>query len=74
MLAGYFNEDIYRNKFCKRLAKDDLNMTEQILKTSGSKIPPTHYGDSNAICRAFEIAGVECKKTGTEVLKRGSDV
>ena len=41
MLVGDFNKDIYRGKFFERLAKDDLNISDQILKTTGVKIPPT---------------------------------
>jgi hypothetical protein len=72
VLVGDFNEDIYEGKFSERLAKDDLNMSEQILKTTGVKIPPTHDRGSKAICGVFATAGVECK--AAEVLKRGSGV
>ena len=49
VLTGDFNEDIYRGKFPERLAMDDLNMTEQILQTTGIKIPPTYDCGSKAI-------------------------
>ena len=61
VLTGDFNEDVYRGKFSERLAKDDLNMTEQILKTTGVKTPPTHECGSKAICGIFATAGVGCK-------------
>ena len=63
VLTCYFNEDVYRSKFSERLAYDDLNMTDQILKINGIKIPPTHYRGSKAICRAFATAGVGFKAT-----------
>ena len=72
MLPGDFNEDVYRGKFSEHLAEEDLNMTEQILKTTGSEIPPTHDRGSKAICGVFATAGVECK--AAEVLKRGSGI
>ena len=67
VLTGDFNEDVYRDKFSERLAKDDLNMMEHTLKTTGVKIPPTNDSGSKAIYGVFEIAGVECKTS--EVLK-----
>ena len=72
VLVGDSNKDIYRGKLFERLAKDDLGITEQILKTTGVKIPPTHDRGSKAICGAFETAGVECK--AAEVLKQGLGV
>ena len=42
VLTGDFSEDIYRGTFSKRLATDDLNMTDEIVKTTVVKIPPTH--------------------------------
>ena len=63
MLTGDFNEDVYRGKFSERLTKDDLSMTEQILKTTGVKIPPTHDRGSKAICGVFAAVGAECKVT-----------
>ena len=49
-MIGDFNEDEYRVKFFERLAKDDFNILEQILKTTGVEIPPTHEHGSKAIC------------------------
>ena len=72
MLTGDFNDDVYRGKFSERLAKDDLNMKEHILKTTGVKIPPTHDHGSKAICGVFATTGFECK--ATEVLKQSSSV
>ena len=72
MLTGYFNGDVYIGKFSERLAKDDLNMKEHILKTTGVKIPPTHDHGSKAICGVFATTGFECK--ATEVLKQSSSV
>ena len=69
---GDFNEDIYKGTFFDRLTKDDLNISEQILKTTGVKIPPTHDRGSKPICGMFVTGGVECK--AVEVLKQGSGV
>ena len=57
VLTGDFNEDVYRGKFSDRLAKDDLNMTGLILKTTGVKIPPTHDCDSKAIAGVCNFRG-----------------
>ena len=59
-------------KFFERLANDNLNWLEQILKTTGVKMPPTHDHGSKPICGVFTTAGVEYK--AAEVLKRGSGV
>ena len=72
MLVEDFNEDIYRGKVSERLAKDDLNISTQIRKTTGVEIPPTHDRGSKVICRVFETTGVECK--AAEVPQRGSVV
>ena len=56
----------------RSLAKDDLNMSEQILKTTGVKIPLTHDCGSKPIYGVFATTGVECK--ATEVLKQGAGV
>ena len=49
VIAGDFNEDVYRGRFSKILAKDNLNMTEHILKITGVNIPPTCDRGSKAI-------------------------
>ena len=49
ILVKDFNEDIYKGKFSDRLVKDDLNMSEQILKTTGVNMPPTHDRGSKPI-------------------------
>ena len=72
VLTGDFNEDIYRGKFSERVAKDDLNILEQILKTTSVEIPPTHNHGSNTIYGICVTAGIECN--AAEVLKRGLGV
>ena len=72
VLVGDLNKNIYRGKFSERLAKDDLNMFDQVLKTTGVKLPPTHDHGSEVICGVFATTGVEYKVT--EVLKQGSDI
>ena len=42
VLARDFNDDVYRDKTSEQLADADLIITEQILKTTGIKLPPTH--------------------------------
>jgi hypothetical protein len=58
VLAGDFNKDVYRGEFSERLAKDDPNMTEQIPKTTGIQIPPTHDRVSMAMCVFLITVGV----------------
>ena len=70
VLTGDFNQDVYKGELSKRLAEEDINMTEQVLKTTGEEIPPTHDRGRKAVCGVFATAGVECK--AAEVLLRGS--
>ena len=67
VLVGAFNEDTHKGKVSDRLTKDDLNMSQQILKTTGFKIPPTHDRGSKPVCDVFATTGVGCK--AAEVLK-----
>ena len=68
VLVGDFNEDVYRGKLAKRLAEEDINMDELVLRATGMEIPATHDRGSRALCAAFATKGVECK--AAEVLKR----
>ena len=70
ILTGDFNENVYQDSFSRRLAEDDINMTEQILKTTGKEIPPTHDRGKRPVCGVYATTGVECK--AAEVLLRGS--
>ena len=42
VLFGDFNENVYTGRFAKRLAEEDLLMTEQCLTTTGEQLPATH--------------------------------
>ena len=53
VLVGDFNKDVHEGMFFDKLTKDDLNMSEQILKTTGVKIPPTHDRGSKLVCSVF---------------------
>ena len=70
ILTGDFNQDVYQDDFARRLAEEDVNMTEQFLKTTGKEIPPTHDRGRRSVCGVYATAGVECK--AAEVLFRGS--
>ena len=61
VLTEDFNEDVYRGKFSERMSKDDLNMSEKMLKTTGVEIPPIHDPGYKAIYGVFATTGVECK-------------
>ena len=41
VLAQDFNDDIYSGNTAEQLDNADLNMTEQIFKTTGAGIPPS---------------------------------
>jgi hypothetical protein len=68
VLCGDFNENVYTDKLAKRLAEPDIEMTEQVLKASGAKIPPTHERGSRPLCALYATGKVE-SVTAT-VLKR----
>ena len=73
MLTGDLNDDDYRGNISEQLAAADLNMTDQILKTTGIKTSPsTRERGSKAIRGVFATVGVECK--AAEVLQRGSGI
>ena len=57
---GDFNENVYTGMYAKRLAKPDLNMTEQCLKTTKHHLPATFDGGSRPIDAVFATAGVVC--------------
>ena len=63
VLAGDSNGDLYRGKFSERLTKDGFNMTEQILKTTDGKIPPTLDRDPKVICSLLATAWGEFNTT-----------
>ena len=60
ILAGDFNEHVYNGRLAKRLADEDLGMTEMCLKTTGQPIPPTHLTGSRPIDAVFATSGVVC--------------
>lgn len=72
VLVGNFNEDVYKGKFAERLSKEDRNKDELVLRTTGTKIPPTHARGKRALCAAFGTAGVACK--AAKVLRRGKGI
>ena len=63
---------IDKYKIAEQLADTDLNTMEQILKTTGIKIFPTHKHGSKAICRVFTAISVKCNVA--EVLQRSSGI
>ena len=52
ILTGDFNQHVYQDHFAQILAEDDINMTEQILKTTGKKYLQhmTEGGGQYAVC------------------------
>ena len=65
VLFGNFNQNVYTGIVGKRLAGDDLLLTEQCLKTTGEKLPPTHVrGKTNAIDAYFATEGAKCMTAG----------
>ena len=61
VLMGDSNEDVYEGRFSDRLTRDDLNLSEQILKTTVVRITPTHNCGSKSVFGMFATSGVECK-------------
>ena len=61
ILCGQFNKNIYTGRLANRLACEDLRMSEQVLKTKGRKLPPTHVLGSRPIDAVFATSGVVCK-------------
>ena len=66
---GNFNEHVYEGQICKRLAKDNLNMTEQCLTTTGLQIPPTHNSGSRPVMALYATSGADC--INAAILPRG---
>ena len=63
---------MYRGRLAKRLSKEDINMDELVLRTTGKEIPGTYDRDLTALCAAFATKGVECK--AAEVMTRHTGV
>ena len=71
-MVGDFNKDVCRGRPAERLAKEDINMDELVLRTTGMEIPGTHDRGSTALCAAFATKGVDCR--AAEVLTRHAGV
>ena len=58
-------KNVYTERFGKRLAGDDLLITEQCLNTTGKNLPPTHIGGkTNTIDTCFVAEGTKCMTAG----------
>ena len=60
ILATDVNENIYRGMLAKRLAQDDLLMSCQYLKTTGTEAPYSHKRGSQPICAIYATPGIIC--------------
>ena len=60
ILMGDFNENVYTGRYTKRLAMQDLNMTEQCHTTTKQRLPATFDDGSQPIDAIFVTAGVVC--------------
>ncbi len=60
VLLGNFNENVYTGRFARRLAQDDLNLTEICRRHTGIPIPPTFQTGSAPINGIFATSGIEC--------------
>jgi len=58
ILLGDLNENVYTGRITKRLAQEDLGMTEQCLKVNGVRLPATHVSGSRPIDGVFATPGI----------------
>ena len=61
VLAGDFNDDVYKGKLAERLRKDNVNMDKLVFRTTGKQIPPTHNRGSKPVCAMYSTTGIFCK-------------
>ena len=68
ILTGGFNQNVYQNQFAWRLAEDNINMTEQILKTTGKKYLQhmTEGGGQYAVCMRLPVWNTKQLKSYSE--------
>ena len=61
LMFGDYNENVYTGRIAKRLAEEDINMTEQFQKVNSKQLPPTHIrSETAAVCAVFATEGAEC--------------
>ena len=58
ILLGDFNENVYTGRIAKRLAQEDLGMSEQCLAVNGVWIPAKHVRGSRPIDGVFAMPGI----------------
>ena len=54
------NEDLYTGTLAKELQGDGLQMTEQVLKSTGQRTPYSHHSGSKPILGTYATPGVVC--------------
>jgi hypothetical protein len=60
VLLGDFNKNVYSGRLARRLAQDDLNLTEICRQQTGIPIPPTFQTGSIPINGIFATPSIKC--------------